>query len=659
MLTSDQIEALGDKAQQITSPIVEFLIENIARRVSEAGQLTSTASYQVWRLQQLGMSQRQLKKELRKRLKVSHRELRKLLTQSAEVGYNFDIKNLPYVQAVLFSKNDAVQQIVSSAVQMAQDDLTNMVQTLGFVAPNGKAAGLTDAYQQACDFAFQKVATGAQDYNSAIRQATKGLAERGIVTIDYESGVSTSLEAAVRRNVMGGLGLMQERISQQNHDDLGCDGWEISAHAASAPDHEPIQGKQYSDAQYTALNNSLVRRIGTLNCGHAAFPIILGVNSPQYSAAELEQFRRDNEKGIEYEGKHYTTYEATQRQRKLERAIRKQKRRILIDEKLGDKEQLAIDQTKLVCLSDEYARFTKAAKLRSQRERANIPGFGPTEARAAERGAKEYQNRKDSMARLPKKTVDKKQESGIMDAGNINRVDIEEGRTVQRLISNVLKTDANNIKLDELPVQAQRYILAATRKVTGKFPQLKGYTREIVYAPGIDAVARSRSITGILEIGPDFMDLEKLQRTFDDNVKWGFWTKGTKDVSSLIIHEYGHQLDGYLTRKGVYGASISKYGVERTSVAVQKEVLRRAGMSDERLREIRKEWSDRGYEGKDLSYAVRWERKEFISNNLSEYATTNEREFFAEAFTEYMVSDEPREIARIFGEVLEEIMEGI
>ena len=45
---------------------------------------------------------------------------------------------------------------------------------------------------------------------------------------------------------------------------MGCEGWEISAHAASAPDHEPIQGLQYSDAEYTALNNSLVRRIGTL-----------------------------------------------------------------------------------------------------------------------------------------------------------------------------------------------------------------------------------------------------------------------------------------------------------------------------------------------------------------------------------------------------------
>lgn len=384
MLTPDQIEALRIKAGQITDPVVEFLISDIAERIAEAGQLTSTAAYQVWRAQQLGLSQRQLKKELRKRLKVSHRELRKLMTQAAEVGYDYDISRFPFVQAVPFAENDSLQKIVGAAIEQADEGLTNLTQTMGFVTHDGVATELSEAYQKSCDFAFEKVITGAQDYQSAIREATKGLAEKGILTLDYESGVHTSLEAAVRRNMMGGLGIMQEQISQQNHDDLGCDGWEISAHAASAPDHEPYQGKQYPDASYIRLNNSLKRRIGTLNCGHSAMPIIMGVNEPQYTPEELEQFRQDNEQGFEYNGKHYTQYEATQRQRGLERSIRKKKRQILIDEKLGDTEQLPIDQTRYVVLRDEYRRFSKAAGLRTQQERMNVPGFGPKQAKGAE-----------------------------------------------------------------------------------------------------------------------------------------------------------------------------------------------------------------------------------------------------------------------------------
>ena len=240
------------------------------------------------------------------------------------------------------------------------------------------------------DFAYSQVATGATDYNTAIRNAVKNLSKYGIRSIDYESGVHRSLEAAARGCVMGGLGLMQEKISQQNHDDMGADGWEISAHAASAPDHEPIQGKQYTDKEYTALNNSLVRRIGTLNCGHAAYPIIMGVSDPQYTEEELEQFCLRNEEGITFEGKHYTMYEATQTQRRLERAMRTQKRKILVDEAVKDDERLLYDQIRLRRINEEYVRFSRAADLPLQSERARVLNFDKKKAGATRKAANQY-----------------------------------------------------------------------------------------------------------------------------------------------------------------------------------------------------------------------------------------------------------------------------
>lgn len=247
--------------------------------------------------------------------------------------------------------------------------------------------GFRPSFLKTCDFAFMKVAAGAQDYISAVRDATRALAEKGIQVIDYESGVHTSLEAAVRRNIMGALGLMNEQISQQNHDDLGCDGWEISAHAASAPDHEPYQGKQYRDVEFTRLNNSFHRRIGTLNCGHSAMPIIFGVNDPQYTDKELEEFRQKNEEGVIIGDKHYTLYEATQRQRSLERSIRKRKHHILVDEELGDAEKLQQDQIRLQILKQRYHEFSKAANLPEQYERLEKAGFTWKHGKAAEKTA--------------------------------------------------------------------------------------------------------------------------------------------------------------------------------------------------------------------------------------------------------------------------------
>ena len=182
---------------------------------------------------------------------------------------------------------------------------------------------------------------------------------------------------------MGGMGLMQEKISQGVHDEYGCTGWEISAHACSAPDHEPIQGKQYSDEAYQKLNESLRRRIGTLNCGHAAHPIMLGISRPQYTEKELRSFREDNEEGVEIDGKHYTMYEATQKQRAIERAMRAQKKKILVADATGDP-NLPQLQSRYQVLSQEYSRFSKAAGLRTQVERTHVANMGKKASRIHE-----------------------------------------------------------------------------------------------------------------------------------------------------------------------------------------------------------------------------------------------------------------------------------
>lgn len=383
MLRAEEIEALRDAATDLLRPVIEYLLRDIAERIAKAGQLTATAQYETWKLQQLGVSQRDLRTYLKKALKVSNAKLRQLLTQSAEAGYNYDLSTLPTVRAIPFDENEAVQQIVRAAIAQTQGTLENLTQTLGMVDPYGHVNPLRDTYRKCMDYAFEQVSSGAVDYNTAIREATRNLAAKGVEFIDYESGVTTSLEAAVRRNIMGALGLMQEQISQHNHDQYGATGWEIDAHSNSAPDHEPIQGKQYTDAEYEALNNSLVRRIGTLNCGHSAHPIVYGASVPQYTPEELEEMRQKNEKGITFRGKHYTGYEATQKQRRLERAIRAQKRKILIDKATDDAEKLEPDQIKLQLLRQDYKAFSKAAGLRTQHERLEKVGFSWKEATEA------------------------------------------------------------------------------------------------------------------------------------------------------------------------------------------------------------------------------------------------------------------------------------
>ena len=387
MLPPDDIDALRILAMQITDPMTDFLLRDIACRVAEAGQITSTAGYQTWKIQELGKSQKEVKKKLAELLNASLDEIDEIFEQAAEEGYKFDLSKLPTVEGVPFEENESLIQIVRAAVTLAQDDFTNITQTIGMISPYGQRLPLYDAYNACCDFAFKQVFTGATDYNTAVQTACRNLYQQGLVTVDYESGAKASIETAVRRNIMGGLGLMQEKISEQNHEKYGADGWEISAHAASAPDHEPIQGKQYRDEEYQKLNDSLVRRIGTLNCGHAAFPIFYGVTEPTYTAEQLEAFKRANADGITYQGKHYTTYEATQAQRRLETAIRKCKRKITVLEGAGDDDALKAARTRYTRLNQEYARFSKAAGLRTQTARLKAAGFSYKQGREAVKGS--------------------------------------------------------------------------------------------------------------------------------------------------------------------------------------------------------------------------------------------------------------------------------
>ena len=376
MLTPQQIDALRIVAGQLLDPVIEFLIEDIARRVSEATQLTSTASYQIWRAQSLGLSQAEIRRRIAALLMISQQDVAELFRQAAQVGYDFDVARFPTAEAVDFKDNPLLQEIVRNATVTAQNGLSNIVQTIGMVSPTtGKPLPLQQAYYTACDSAYLQVSTGAADPITAVQRACATLESRGLVSIDYASGRHMSAEAAVRLSVMSTLGDAQQRQNNLAHDMFGCDGWEISAHMASAPDHEPIQGKQYTDAEFQALNGSLRRAIGTLNCGHVAMPIKYGITPPQYSDAELERYRADNELGIAIGGKHYSTYQATQAQRAMERDMRQTKRELMVANGAGDPAAIQAAKTRLQLQLQAYNEFSNKAGLVPQFERTEIPGF--------------------------------------------------------------------------------------------------------------------------------------------------------------------------------------------------------------------------------------------------------------------------------------------
>lgn len=94
-----------------------------------------------------------------------------------------------------------------------------------------------------------------------------------------------------------------------------------------------------------------------------------GVSERRYTDEQLENI---DPPPFEYQGKTYTAYEATQKQRQIETAIRKCKREIIGYDAAGQTEASQDASIRLRRLSAEYKAFSKAAGLREQPERARV-----------------------------------------------------------------------------------------------------------------------------------------------------------------------------------------------------------------------------------------------------------------------------------------------
>ena len=84
----------------------------------------------------------------------------------------------------------------------------------------------------------------------------------------------------------------------------------------------------------------------------------MGISEPVYTDKELKEFR---EATINWNGKQIPYYEATQRQRQLENAIRKQKRTVQTLEKANLDNKL--EKGQLVQLQRKYNNFCKETGL--------------------------------------------------------------------------------------------------------------------------------------------------------------------------------------------------------------------------------------------------------------------------------------------------------
>ena len=373
MLTPKQLQNLPKPLTDIYSELSDFVLQDIALRISKAAEITDTAEYQMYRARALGMSTDAIKKELARINGVAEEKIAELIAQAAEQSDEFDRKMLGASGGMTLSENTQLQKLMAAQIEQTRGLCTNLTGTLGFAQKTADGrmvyGSATDFLRKQMDMAQMKVMTGVCDYNTAVRQACFALADSGLRTVYYASGRSDRIEVAVRRALMTSVSQLTQKISEQNAEEFGADGWEISAHMGARPSHAVYQGRQYPNSQYETI---VLPLITDYNCRHSAYPIIMGVTKPAYTDEELKAL---DSPPFTFEGKRYTAYEAQQQMRKMERAMRRQKDRCIVADAIGDKDTFTAASIKLRRQKDIYEDFCKAAGTYTEYERTFVSGY--------------------------------------------------------------------------------------------------------------------------------------------------------------------------------------------------------------------------------------------------------------------------------------------
>lgn len=220
-----------------------------------------------------------------------------------------------------------------------------------------------DAYKKAVDDAISLITMGIADYESEIAKVIRQMGSSGLRVVEYESGRSRRLDAAVRMNVLDGMRQVYQGVQIQVAKQFGANGIEISAHATCAPDHLPYQGRQFSNAEFEHIQNMLPRPFGAWNCRHAWWGILLGISEPAHSPEYLDYLNRLSTEPVNIDGKTMTRYEATQYLNRINNKIANCKDIIAMAKVEGNDTLRRKEQTKLTALQAQARHVKSEADL--------------------------------------------------------------------------------------------------------------------------------------------------------------------------------------------------------------------------------------------------------------------------------------------------------
>lgn len=381
----DYKEAVAREIGIHYSRLEERVLSDIVRRIRKTGEITSTADWQIQRLKILGNSTEEIEKMIHETLGASYPRMYELYDQVLEKEYVKDRSTYEQINAayIPLGENKELLQLTEAVKAQTAGELSNLTRSLGFYLPytGGKKVytPLAQIYQGYLDDACMDIVSGNFDYNSTLRRVVTQLTNSGLRTVSFPgSNRADRIDVAARRAVMTGISQISGKVAEQNAEKLGTDHFEVDWHEGARPSHSVWQGRVWTKGElHTVCGLGTVEGLLGANCYHSYFPFVPGISERAYTDEWLErQARKENEPKY-FRDRAYTTYEARQRQRQMEVAMRAQRRKVrCLEEGKADSDEIMLQKAKYQGQLGEYARFSRKMGLRQERERIYLDGHG-------------------------------------------------------------------------------------------------------------------------------------------------------------------------------------------------------------------------------------------------------------------------------------------
>lgn len=377
-----EMEHLPLQLEKMFLELQNRIMRDVVRRIKKTGGITSTADYQLNRIQIIGNSTEFIESEIKRLSGLTDPELWEIYDTVIEKDYTRTKEIYEQVNAHFtpYEDNEQMQTWAKAILSQTKHEIQNITRSMGFALDYGGKKVFTpfsEYYQKYLDRACMDIVTGAFDYNTVLRRVVKEMTASGIRTVNYASGYGNRAPVAVRRAVMTGVHQLAAQINEQVAKDLGTDTYEVTWHAGHRPSH------WWGGNVYTKQELISICRLGEVdglcgaNCKHSYFAFVDGVSVRTYTPEQLREMEANEQVARSYQGKSYNAYEAQQRQRTLETRMRKQRSDIDLLKK-GKASQLDIQaaQAKYLNTLREYRGFSKKMELPEQMQRVYMDGLG-------------------------------------------------------------------------------------------------------------------------------------------------------------------------------------------------------------------------------------------------------------------------------------------